>query len=304
MSNALKCTVIIPTYNRAGLLRHTLGSLTRQSLPRDQFEVVVVDDGSTDNTPAVVDSFRERLNVRYFFQEDQGFRVAKARNVGITHAAADVCVFIDSGVLLHSDCLRAHVASHQSADEPVAVCGYVYCLTLDNEDAELINQTIDFENPDASIERLRDTGQWLDVREGFYAIYTDDFHDVPAPWLVFWTLNVSARTAQLRSVGMFDEAFRSWGGEDADLGYRLHRDGARFVLCREASAIHAPHAKNFDHNLAVAEANYRYMAKKYGTPIVELLVSVPPEQFFEINNIIRERELPSCADYLARQRAG
>ena len=53
MSRPLKCSVIIPTYNRALLLSHTLESLTRQSLPGDEFEVLVIDDGSSDETSSL-----------------------------------------------------------------------------------------------------------------------------------------------------------------------------------------------------------------------------------------------------------
>jgi glycosyltransferase involved in cell wall biosynthesis len=292
MTNQPECTVIVPTYNREQLLRHTLRSLARQRLPQDQFEVIVVDDGSTDGTPDVVDSFRERLDLRYLRLEHEGFWVARARNQGIAHARGEVCVFVDSGVLMQSGSLAAHVASHRTSADPVAVCGYVYCYDVRGDDSDLINGTLDFADPDATIRMLMADGRWPDVREEFYARYTDEIDLLPAPWLVYWTVNCSARTRQLRSVGMFDEAFRSWGAEDLDLGYRLHRDGARVILNRRASALHMPHRKDFDANVRSAAGNYRYMAKKYGTPIVELLAATPPEQFVELNNIIRDRGLP------------
>ncbi len=310
MKSPLKCSVIIPTYNRATLLRHTLESLARQSLPSNDFEVLVVDDGSSDSTADMVESFRERLNLHYFFQEDEGWRPAKARNVGIANAAGSICVLIDSGVLLHSGCLAAHVASHEEAEVPVAVCGYVYGFNADNEDAKAITNTIDFSDPDETIERMEATNQWLDVREGFYAKYTDNFHDLPAPWIVFWTSNVSVETALVRAVEGFDEAFQCWGGEDLDFGYRLYNAGARIILNRQASSIHCPHSKSFADNNRLAINNYRYMAAKYGTPIIELLTHFPETAEYDkpgiitpgnINDVIRERGLPSCAEYLTRQ---
>ncbi|WP_214104003.1 glycosyltransferase [Acrocarpospora catenulata] len=299
MAGSLQCSVVIPTYNRVGLLRHTLDSLVGQTLPTDQFEVLVVDDGSSDGTAEMVDTFRGRLNLRYFFQEDEGYRAAKARNVGIAAASSDIVVLIDSGVLAHSGCLQAHVDSHRSTAEPLAVVGYVYCFNLDNEDAILINQAIDFEDPDGTIARLEEKGNWLDIRELFYEMYGDNFGDLPAPWLNYWTCNVSARTDRLRRIGMFDEEFKRWGGEDIDLGYRLFRDGARFVLNRQAAAIHCPHEKSFDGNNEQAAGNYDYMYAKYGTPIIELLTHIGELDYFELNNIIKERGLPRCEDYLA-----
>lgn len=302
MSDRLKCTVIIPTYNRAALLGHTLHALTRQTLALDEFEVIVVDDGSRDHTASVVDSYRDRLGLRYFFQEDRGMRVGAARNVGIGHARAPVCVFIDDGVLAHSNCLAAHMASHRATAEPVAVCGYIYGFTPDGRDAQLINDTLDPEDVDASIANLHRLG-CLDIREDFYARYTDQIGDLPAPWLIYWTANVSARTDQVRAVGMFDEAFRTWGGEDLDLGYRLYRDGARFVFNRAAATVHSPHERDANADFASVAGNYEYMLRKYGTPEFELLTTVPPERFFEINAILRDRDPRGRPDHPAHRPA-
>jgi glycosyltransferase involved in cell wall biosynthesis len=302
MNSEPTCTVVIPTYNRETLLGYTLSSLTRQTLPRERFEVIVVDDGSSDATSTVVESFRDRLDLRYFFQEDKGLRVAKARNTGIVHANGDVCTFVDSGVLLHSGCLEAHLASHAAIDGPAAVCGYIYCFNMDNQDAARMRQVIDVDDVDSTVELLQREGWWLDIREGFYAKYTDQFHNLPAPWLMCWTANLSAETRQLRRIGMFDEALdEEWGGEDLDLGYRLHLDGAQVMVARQARSIHYPHEKHMDHNLAQVGRNYRYMAEKYRTPIIRLLAEVGlDERFFAMNDIIRERGLPRCADYLAQ----
>ncbi|WP_214105151.1 glycosyltransferase [Acrocarpospora catenulata] len=296
---SLDCSVVIPTYNREELLRHTLDSLAGQELPADRFEVLIGDDGSSDGTREMVDTFRDRLNLRYFYQEDLGHRAAQARNLGLSQARGEITVLMDSGVLGHSRLLTAHLASHAAADAPLAVCGYVYCFNLDNEDAILINQAIDVADPDGTIAKLRSAGMYLDVREIFYGKYGDDFADLPAPWLNYWTCNVSARTEQLHRVGMFDEQFRRWGGEDLDLGYRLHRDGARFVLNREAAAIHVPHPKSFDGNNDQAAENYKYMFRKYGTPVIGLLPRIGELNFFELNDHIREMNLPKCDDYVA-----
>jgi glycosyltransferase involved in cell wall biosynthesis len=284
----MKLSVVVPTYNRSGLLRYTLDALARQTVPREQFEVLVVDDGSTDDTKQVVDGYHDRLNLSYFFQEDEGYRVAKARNVGVAHARGEICVFVDSGVLPHSGTLAAHLDSHAGSPVPLAVSGYVYCFNENNEDGELIARTIDYDDPDTTIAKLAAEGTWLDIREEFYAKYGDDFGDLPAPWLMFWTCNASARTDQIRRVGMFDEWYRSWGAEDVDLSYRLHHDGARFLVNRRASSIHCPHPKSYQENMDAVAGNYRYFAGKYGTPVAQLVVG---NHFHVINDIIRERGL-------------
>lgn len=258
--------------------------------------MLVADDGSSDDSAEVAAEFGQRLRLSYLRQEDEGYRVAAARNLGLAHAQAPVTVFVDSGVILHSGALAAHLDSHRDPAGPVAVCGYVYCFNEDNEDGALIERAIDYADPDATMADLAGRGRWLDIREEFYAKYGDDFAGLPAPWLVWWTCNVSARTDRLRAVGGFDEAYRAWGAEDIDLSYRLHRTGARFVLNRAAAAIHVPHPKSYSENMRAVAANYRYFAEKFDTPITRL---VPDNHFFEINDIVAERRLPSCPEYLA-----
>lgn len=304
MATVLRCSVVIPTYNRAELLRRTLDSLAAQDLPRSAFEVLVVDDGSSDETAEVVENYSDRLDVRYFFQPDEGWRVAQARNVGIAHATGEVCVFVDSGVVLHSGCLRAHVSSHQQASGPVAVCGYVYGWGREGSEAQEMISTLDFDDPDASIELMRQSGRWVDVREPFYARYADDFDRLPAPWIVYWTCNVSAPTDRIRAVGGFDEQIRSWGGEDIDLAYRMHRDGVRFLVNRSASSIHYPHGSNLSASMVQARAVHRYLAQKYGTPVTKLLPSLGGAlNFHTFNEVILARGLPSCAEYVRQQAA-
>ncbi len=289
---APQCTVIVPTYNRSELLRHTLESLRRQRLPRDEFEVFVVDDGSSDDTADVVDEYRGMLNLRYFFQEDKGFRVAKARNTGIAHANGEICVFIDSGLLLHSGFLQAHLASHRASSVPQAVIGYIYGLTVDDEDIDSLAAAIDASDPDTTIEQMREQRVHLDIREEFYEKYdNDDFAGLPAPWVVFWSGNTSVRTDQLRAVGAFDEAFTTWGGEDTDLGYRLHHAGVRFVVNRDASSIHFPHRKSFEENMRSSQENCRYIIKKYDDPVLGLLLEFPEVDPFNYNEAIVERGL-------------
>ncbi|GGM01882.1 MULTISPECIES: glycosyltransferase [Micromonospora] len=298
MAQSLTATVVVPTYNRAQLLGYTLAALTRQDLSADRFEVVVVDDGSSDDTAAVVEAYRDRLDLSYHFQPDDGYRVAAARNVGINAARNDVCVLLDSGVLPHSGCLRAHLDSHAADGPPQAVIGYVYGFNLDNEDAEAIRGLVDPTDADAAIKALAADGRWPDMREDFYRSHDDDIATLRAPWTVFWTCNVSVRTATLREVGAFDETFRSWGGEDVDLGIRLHLAGARFVVDRAAASLHYPHDKLFADNLTTLVPNYCYIAAKYDTPTVRLLPAIPTINPFNLDQVADHLDLPRCADVL------
>jgi glycosyltransferase involved in cell wall biosynthesis len=85
----MSVSIIIPTYNRSGLLKRAINSVLPQLLPSD--EILVVDDGSTDDTQSVVEGFGEP--VRYLKVPNSG--PSNARNVGITHAKGDLLAFLD-----------------------------------------------------------------------------------------------------------------------------------------------------------------------------------------------------------------
>ncbi|MCS7063994.1 MAG: glycosyltransferase family 2 protein, partial [Methylacidiphilales bacterium] len=95
-----KFSVIIPTYNRAPLLKQTLDSVLNQSFL--DYEIIIVDDGSTDDTWQYLQSLR--VKVTYYRQDNKG--PAAARNLGAQHASGDYLAFLDSDDLWHPDTLR------------------------------------------------------------------------------------------------------------------------------------------------------------------------------------------------------
>lgn len=278
----MSCSVIVPTYNRRRLLDQTLGALARQSLPAGSFEVLVVDDGSSDGSDEVVRSYEDRLRVRYFHQPDQGFRLAEARNLGLRHAAEPVCVFVDSGIVLHSRCLEAHLRSHAASPRPAAVIGYIHGYGTPPDRPPGLPAP---EDADQAIGRLAADRRFLDAREALYWRHGDRLDEWQAPWLLFWTGNASAPTELVRRVGMFDQAFRSWGVEDQDLGYRLHRAGARFALARQALCLHEDHPRSSWRHYLSYLRNSAYFARKFGTPQARIVLNV---NIFDVEDAMRQ----------------
>ncbi|MDO8669577.1 MAG: glycosyltransferase family A protein [Candidatus Buchananbacteria bacterium] len=98
-------SVIIPTYNRAAYLDKSLSSLTKQNYPKDDFEVVIVDDGSKDETAKITSKFKNDLNLKYFRENHLG--VSHARNVGIRKSIGEVVVFFDDDALVAENWLES-----------------------------------------------------------------------------------------------------------------------------------------------------------------------------------------------------
>lgn len=305
--NALTCSVLIPTRDEAQRLRATLEALAAQDLPADRFEVLVVDHGVADTTPAVIDDLRPHLTLRYICKPGPQLTAAEARNTGVSYARAPICVFLEAGVLPHPGCLNAHLAAHRAALGPAVVYGLVH--SLDSRSHRRVATRIE---PGRA-----DSADPADPRERFLAKYGDDVDALPAPWLVFQARNASVGTDRLRRLGGYDEALGSAQGADFDLGYRLHRDGARFRLDRQADAallprppIQAPVPAHAPTPIALAaaaqgarpaDADLRHIAAKYDTPITRLLPLFPFIDIHTMNDVIRQLGLPDCPDYLARR---
>jgi len=102
----LHISVIIPTYNRYELLKRALNSVFSQTYT--PFEVIVIDDGSTDETQQIVQDFP---NIKYFYQENRG--VSSARNLGIEKSASDWIAFLDSDDEWHENKLEEQVFFHK-----------------------------------------------------------------------------------------------------------------------------------------------------------------------------------------------
>ena len=265
-------SVVVPTYNRSHDLSLTLQALCRQNFPGGRFEVIVVDDGSSDDTFQVARAFEQRIDLKYIYQPDRGFRAARARNCGCNAAEGEYIVFLDCGKLPGSQLLAAHVAA-QRAGTRCAVIGYVYGFTHNNETSNDILDAIRVDDIDESIRALAGRTGLGDVRERLYARCNDELSALPAPWALFWSGNISVSRQLCEAVGGFDENYVHWGAEDVDFGLALHQSGARFHLCRAAAAIQFPHAKSRADRLPAYLKNKQYLHQKYQMPETEYLLS-------------------------------
>jgi len=288
-SQDLYCvSVIVPTYNRSKLLDYTLNSLVLQSMPKSNFEVVVADDGSTDNTLEVVEKYRERLNLKYVFQEDKGYRPASARNAGIRAAEGKVVVMVDSGVILNTNCLEAHYDLHIEKGPKVVAIGYVYGFDQGDGMMTVFKRLLIPEEPADSIKFISKDKMFYDVRDYHYTTYQDNIQDLPAPWYYFWTCHLSVSREQLLSVGLFDEQYDGkWGCEDNDLGLRLHMDGGKYFVLRKAQSIHYPHESNMKDKVEQGYQNCIYFHNKFPTAETKLFLETYRNEIFtDINAIL------------------
>ena len=121
MDQMIYLSVIIPTRNRARYLAGVLETLTIQTYRSDFFEVIVIDNGSTDDTKKIVTLFNQRIkNLRYYYEETPGLHVG--RNLGLEVSAGNILAYLDDDVTVHSSWASA-ITSRFGSDENIVLVG-------------------------------------------------------------------------------------------------------------------------------------------------------------------------------------
>ncbi len=208
--------LVIPTYNRAAELLQVLARLEAQTV--QDFEVVVVDDGSTDRTRPEIELYQRSsiFPLRYLNQPNSG--PARARNLGVSHLHAPLCILLGDDIYPAPRFVESHLTFHQvqPALEAVAVG-----LTRWSEDRQTVTPFM----------------RWLD-RDGVQFAYGDLRNGVAPSWKHFYTSNLSLKTDYLR-LNPFHEAFLTAAMEDIELGYRLAKtQNLQMYFLPEAEAHH------------------------------------------------------------------
>ena len=235
---AKKVTVVVPTYNRADILRRNLAALCQQSYPHELMEVVIADDGSSDETKQMVRGMDLPFDVKYVWQEDDGYRLSRIRNEAIKRATHETIIILDVDMIPTPGFVREHMKWHHSAKN-IGVIGHRRYVDPDDVTLELITTDPDalLTVEDTEHARLGITQDWRLQR---YAS-SDNLKADPQPYLCFNGGNISFNKRLAFQIGLFDESFQFWGGEDAEFGNRLYRNGAFLIPELGAEALHLEH---------------------------------------------------------------
>jgi cellulose synthase/poly-beta-1,6-N-acetylglucosamine synthase-like glycosyltransferase len=224
-----RLSVVIPTRDRADLLARALESIAAQTLPREAFEVIVVDNGSSDDTAAVTARFAGAAgNIRYFFAPEPGLHVG--RHVGLREARGEVIVYADDDIRALPTWLEA--VAENFADPDVALVGG--------------NNLPDFlQPPPPWLLKL-----WKRPFLGGHAIIPLSVIELPAgrrpfsPYFV-WGCNFSVRRSVLLECGGFhpdgmpQSLIRFRGDGETQVSRLIVSRGLRCLFDSRASVLHA-----------------------------------------------------------------
>ncbi|MFN8576582.1 MAG: glycosyltransferase [Candidatus Sericytochromatia bacterium] len=246
--NFPKVSIIIPTYNRANNLFYVLNSLVFQNF--EEFEVIIADDGSTDNTREIVESFRNKLNIRYAFcGENQGFRAARTRNIGLSKARGQLIIFLDSDIVVPSNYIESHIEAHKKYNN-IVVNTFVYRMKeYKTEDLGMIPKYFISKHINNLEEDSKFRFNIFDrepIDEGYYLDSN----------------SLSIKAEHIKYDG-FDSNFVGWGHEDTELGYRFINKGFKFLFIKEGCESYHIHHSTRETKNEEDKINWNRIVKKY-----------------------------------------
>ena len=210
----MKISVVIPTFERADIFRRTLNLLAVQTF-RD-FELIVVDDGSTDSTSRLLAEFQKKVDfpLHFFTQKNSG--AAAARNLALQNSRGEIILFLGDDTLPKNNLLAVHADFHQKFPAPNFAClGIVRW------------------HPEIRVSRFM---RWLE-KSGAQFKFHDLKKNSPTDFWRFYTSNLSLKKSFLGDQ-KFSENFSGWGFEDSELGFRLEKKGMKLLFEPDAVVEH------------------------------------------------------------------
>lgn len=283
-THAYDVSVIIPSYNNRDYLLNTIKHLVRQDLPRERFEIVVVDDGSNDGSLEAVRSLvaplEGLLNFKYIYSPrlkprkmgDANYRAGISRNLGVKNANGRIFCFLDSDILTPPGFLRDLIEKHRRYD--VIQCKRLN-LVREKSDADIRFEDID----PAKDTFFTEGGYW----EHFYSLR--EWNKEPFFWKYTCTYGLSVPATLFKRVGWIRRGFVFYGFEDVELGYRLAKVGSRFHL-NEMVTYHLFHRNERSefHN-----SDYLRQMLLAKTAQIFYLGLLEPEIYFHFRGLMKEQ---------------
>ncbi len=235
-----KFSIVIPTFNTTDVLGQCLDALSNQSVDKNCFEVIVINDGGTSDVGKDINSVNSGIDITYLSQDHKG--PAAARNLGIDRARGEIILLLDDDSMPTLNWMEATIKAWDSFPELDGIGGYVI---KDSRDSIYCRVNADFFN-------------W----------YLEQYSsEQSSSFLV--TCNAGYRKAILNKIGRFDESFKRASGEDRDLNIKILSAGGKLKLDKNILVYHDRDLtfnsflrKNFNYGKAAYNIYTRYKQQR------------------------------------------
>lgn len=257
---SVRISVLVITYNKLARLKGTLAALAQQDFSADEFELIVVDDGSVDGTSAFLAEYAPRHRYQWRCQANGGRAVA--RNAAARMAQGELLVFVDDDCLLHEGALNSLWLAYQRSPSQMLIAD------IQNVAIEHVDAVLDDIATGGRIDWCRlsvlapfeGNDMLADVIRYMKSTGTERF---AVPWLVAQGAAISIGRSGFDRLQGFDERFVGYGMEDFDIGYRFYRNGGSFLFVPNARLYHLDHAHNRNQLFNESTVTTRALFRKY-----------------------------------------
>lgn len=257
MRNKPKASVFIPTKNRCKALKRCLDSLLKQTYKN--FEVVIVDDESTDGTKDLVNKFSKKLNINFIFQKKQG--LVSAVNQGLKNSKGDIFIRTDDDVVMYPKWIEGIVEIFNSSDKVGGVTGPTIIPKESKEHRDLFKLQQKFQERNFLWKLLgkiyfnyfmegkpRAVSKWF--KSGAFSLgsnYEDCLKlDGPIEVEHHEACNMAVRRDLLEKIGGFDEVYGGLGEyNEADVSFKIRKLGYKIIFNPKARVDHIPSREGF-----------------------------------------------------------
>lgn len=269
-------TVAIPAYNRCELLKESLKELVKQVTEIGSGEILLVDDGSNDLTPKLLDIYSKRHNFFHYIISNENNGISKTRNMLVKNAKGKYIIFLDSDVFITENLIKNHLEILTKNEKVICQSNLILSSKIDNQ-----------------------------PKANFLTDNSKAFFD---------TANVSLEKRYLVKAGYFDENFSAYGWEDLEMGLRLKQQGLKQIKNKNIYAYHyqpAPELNKIDSYIQKEKDRAKgaiYFSKKHNLFEVKTMTQIykitrtPLLKFYELYGLnkidfIKKLEIFKEKDY-------
>lgn len=227
----LKLSVVIPTFNNGKFLSNVVHHLLHQTISPEKYEIVIVEDGGTDHTSetiqALFESYRNKVNLKFIYWSKSHptkgsqnfFRAGLARNLGVRFTEAETLFFLDSDMLVPKDFVTTCIEQLTQND-------------VIQFQRHHIHQALSQQNPTyQNIQIAKDT--YIEEKSYWSQLFqSDNWQGLSQYWKFTCTYALGIKKTDFIKMGRFKKYYVSYGFEDTDLGYEMHKRNKTFKLVK------------------------------------------------------------------------
>ncbi|MEH7502242.1 glycosyltransferase [Neobacillus drentensis] len=318
IENTVSVSVVVPCYNAISSIRNTIQSLGRQTYPQHSYEIIIVDDASTDESFEFLKTCS--LPNLKLLRHSKNKGAAGARNTGVSHASGEIIIFCDSDIIVPPWYIESHVKEHETNERKMvsgmghwnyAITynfgskwsfyerGYVKKFYRQPFIKERLSQSLDGHLVHESEIHRWDLGRysfcpayltsWVSMAEGIFEGYGPRLEGFHLPWLSCCTGNLSIRKMHFLELGGFDEKLRRL--EDWEFGYRFYRAGGKFVYGVKCEALQqlSPISSKRNHAQRKAYKLFRQKHPHFDIHLLALLL-FSDASLVQLSNIFEQHQ--------------